>query len=527
MSSGFLKIPVPAASRAAANQTVPRSGIAYPAVITPPVLQQQGILQLKIDKLLDNGSDKQAIERYMKGAVNSRGQTFEQAVEEVMVLFPALSDKLAISKTWLLLKESLSGEKIDVITDCIIRLSKDVNTIFMEHTPYPNLRSHDLRPDKPFTIPQSEKSQERSETLYKEIDKEAKRLFELVKKEDNGAKTKLGNLLRYDKEHDTYKGYMLGVLIMDGQVFATCSGGQSAGFELIAKSLGMQYVSSVMNVEEARGIIVKEIGPHSFGTGEEKNIVKEHTGSEEVKTGLAGTCAAPKLIWSIIDGGHVKLHPTTMQHASMTERWVSPLNADSTVPIIDAHGKIIKYGSGDIVPSCKACQHLMHGLEERLQRRLDDSKKMKSLSEQENSAENIERKRVAKEQKQALDREYESQILTGNSGEVQALNLALENLLNTIIKGDDSILKDELSFLRSSTDRLEELRFDLRAFAKIPLGDSRAAVLDTLERLKEGQRVIATMVDGINQFWATQEKPAAASSGKGGATEKRSGKNKR
>ncbi|MET3879634.1 hypothetical protein [Chitinophaga sp. OAE865] len=509
MSSGFLKTTAPGASRAAANQTVPRNGIAYPAVATPPLLQGKGIMQLKIDTMLDPGSDKKAIEDYLNIPVNTRKQTFAEAVEEVMELFPELSNELAIPQTWVLLQESLSGENVGAMTEHILRLSKSVNAVFMSHTPYPNV-TDDHRPDKPFTIPQSERSQTLSLELYEAIDKKAKQLYAEVRGGNNGAKTELGNLLRYDKEQDSYKGYMLGVLIMDGHVFATCSGGASAGFKTIAQSLGMQYVRSVMDVDEAREIVAKEIGKQSFGTGEEKNIVKERVGEKEVKTGATGTCAAPKLIWSVIEGGGLKLHPTTMRHASMTERWVSPLNENSTVPIIDAHGKVREYGSGEIVPSCKACQHLMQGLEKRLHERLAESHKFKLYREEEMSPENIEKKRVAKEQKEAMDKEYNSATLNEFSTEVQELNLAITNLLETIIKGDDSILKEELSFLKSGTDRLEELRFDLQAFAKIPLGNNREAVVAASEKLKDGKGVIAAMVDGISAYWkkAAETKPA-------------------
>lgn len=510
MSFSFLKTTAPGASRAAANQTVPHNGIALPAVAAPPVLQQQAVMQLKIDRMLDHGSDKKAIENYLKIPVNTRNQTFGEAVEEVMELFPVLSEELQIRPTWDLLQKSLAGEDIGVMTDCILRLSKSVNVVFMRHTPYPNQESEDLIPDKPFTIPQSEQSQKLSAQLYDAIDKKAKVLYAEVQAGNNGAKTELGNLLRYDEEQGTYKGYMLGVLIMDGHVFATCSGGASTGFQALAQSLDMQYVRAVMDVEEARDIIAREIGRQSFGTGEEKNIVKEKAQGKEVKTGATGTCAAPKLIWSIIDGSSVKLHPTTLKHASMTERWVSPLNDNSTVPIVNAHGEVKEYRSGDIVPSCKACQHLMHGLEKRLHDRLAESLKFKLYREEESSAENVEKRRVAKEEKDALDRQYNSATLNEFSSEVQELNLAITKLLDTIIKGENSVLKEELSFLKNSTDRLEELRFDLQTFAKIPLGDSREAVVAASEQLKDGQRVIATMVEGITAYWkkVAESKPA-------------------
>lgn len=531
MSSGFLKTTVPGASRAAANQTVPHNGIAYPAVAAPPVLQQgQGIMQLKIDRMPDPGSDKKAIENYLKIPVNTRNQTFAEAVEEVATLFPGLSDELQIPQTWRLLQESLSGENVGAMTEHILRLSKSVNIVFMRHTPYPNLASHDLIPDKPFTIPQSERSQELSGQLYAAIDKKAKQLHAEVKGGNNGAKTELGNLLRYDEEQGTYKGYMLGVLIMDGKVFATCSGGASTGFKAIAESLNMQYVRAVMDVDAARDIITREIGRQSFGTGEEKNIVKEQADGKEVKTGIAGTCAAPKLIWSIIDGSSVKVHPTTLRHASMTERWVSPLNENSTVPIVDAHGEVREYRSGAIVPSCKACQHLMHGLEKRLHDRLMENHKFEQYRKEEMSAENIEKKRVANEERMALGKEYNSATLNEFSPEVQELNLAITKLLDSIVKGENSILKEELSFLKSGTDRLEELRFDLQTFAKIPLGNSREAVVAASEQLKDGQRVIATMVEGIDAYWkkVAESKPAeekkTGSSSKKNNTRNRKGK---
>ncbi len=531
MSSTFLKTPaVPGASRAAANQSVPHNGIARPAVSTPPVLQGQGIMQLKIERLLAKGSDKQAIQMYMKGPVNTRNQTFSEAVEEVLVLFPELSSELGILKAWIVLQESLPGEDIERITDCITRLTEGVNTVYIQHTPYPNLAAKDLIADKPFTIPQSEESQARSLKLYNAIDQKAKELFKEVKK-DSGAKKELGNLLRYDEEHDSYKGYMLGVLIMDGKVFATCSGGVSTGFKTIAESLGMQYVQSVMDVDAARAIVARELPPQNFGKDEEKNIVKEQGPGKEVKTGLTGTCAAPKLIWSIIDGSHVQLHPTTMRHASMTERWVSPLNNSSTVPIIDAHGRVIEYGSGDIVPSCKACQHLMHGLEDRLRRRLGENLNAKKIWEEQNSPENIEKRRIAKEQKEAMDREYNSETLDAFSSEVKELNEALTNLLDTILKGGNSILKEELNFLKDRTDKLEELRFNLQTFAGVSLGSSREAIVAALEQLKNGERVIDDMVQGITEFWKTaaerksaEEQPVASSSKKSGNTRKKGGK---
>lgn len=523
MSSGFLKTTAPGVSRAAANQPVPHNGIAYPAVAALPVLQQgQGIMQLKIDRLLDHGSDKKAIDNYLKIAVNTRNQTFEEAVEEVIVLFPELSNELEIPQTWRALQESLRGEDINAMTEHILRLSKSVNVVYMRHTPYPNVVSNVLKPDKPFTIPQSERSQKLSGDLYTAIDKKARELYAGVQAGNNGAKTELGNLLRYDEEQGIYKGYMLGVLIMDGHVFATCSGGASTGFQAIAQSLGMQYVKAVMDVEEAREIIAREIGRQNFGTGEEKNIVKENADGKEVKTGVTGTCAAPKLIWSIIDGSSVKLHPTTLQHASMTERWVSPLNNNSTVPIIDEHGEVREYGSGDIVPSCKACQHLMQGLEKRLHDRLAQNLKFKQYREEEMSAENIEKRRVAKEEKDALDKEYNSATLNEFSVEVQELNQAIAKLLDIIIKGENSILKEELSFLKSSTDRLEELRFDLQTFAKIPLGDSREAVVAASGQLKDGQRVIATMVEGITEYWKKVAESKPAEEKKTGSSSKKS-----
>ena len=523
MSPGFLKTTAPGVSRAAANQPVPHNGIAYPAVATLPVLQQgEGIMQFKIEKMLENGSDKKAIDNYLKIMVNARNQTFEEAVEEVIVLFPKLSNELQIPQTWRALQEFLRGENTNAMTEHILQLSKSVNDIYMRHTPYPNLVSNVLRPDKPFTIPQSQRSQELSGELYTAIDKKARQLFAEVQAGNNGAKTELGNLLRYDEEQGTYKGYMLGVLIMDGQVFATCSGGASTGFQAIAQSLGMQYVRAVMDVEEAREIIAREIGRQSFGTGEEKNIVKEKADGKEVKTGATGTCAAPKLIWSIIDGTSVKIHPTTLQHASMTERWVSPLNDNSTVPIVDAHGEVREYSSGDIVPSCKACQHLMQGLERRLHDRLGQSLKFKQYREEEMSPENIEKRRVAREEKEALDKEYNSATLNEFSAEVQELNEAIEKLLDTIIKGENSILKEELSFLKSSTDRLEELRFDLQAFAKIQLGDSREAVVAASGQLKEGQHVIGTMVEGINTYWKKVAESEPAEEKKKGSSSKKS-----
>ena len=103
-------------------------------------------------------------------------------------------------------------------------------------------------------------------------------------------------------------------------------------------------------------------------------------------------------------------------------------------------------------------------------------------------------------------------------------------MLDSIVKGENSILKEELSFLKSGTDRLEELRFDLQTFAKIPLGNSREAVVAASEQLKDGQRVIATMVEGIDAYWkkVAESKPAeekkTGSSSKKSNTRNRKGK---
>jgi hypothetical protein len=355
--------------QAANGQRVDAAALALPAPAPA------GVVQRMIDKdVPDVGGDdteelcwpraslpRVLIKFMVFEVVNSRGQTFEDAVGEFVRLYP---QNQQVVDLWKQAKSEVLN-----LTDRgpfypayekLVRIRQHINDHETTTPSHPNKRG--ISPDReaPGTVPQSELSRGAAARLREDL------LRSLVKPRDHD-----------EGEHGYWaEKYMLGVLVLpSGQIRVAHSGfmgpTQQARFDDIVR--GAKY-EPISYDEKAYATLQQHYSGHLKGE------IREHSDRHEIEqeqkhprtvdkardkvTGEvgnpAGVCAAAQVIG--YDVSKLPRHAMIgKEQMALTEVWVSN-NQDSRVSIFDADEEERRYRGDKDVPSCLTCQIQLLGV---------------------------------------------------------------------------------------------------------------------------------------------------------------------
>ncbi|MFB9328287.1 hypothetical protein ACFFSY_20350 [Paenibacillus aurantiacus] len=215
--------------------------------------------------------------------------------------------------------------------------------------------------NNPYSIPETDQSRNTAKEIVAALHQALEEHREVLKapKLENGERNTAA------KKKDWVEGYMIGVLITSSnKVYITCSGSPPADFKSTVSKFGI-VINSNIPKDSAAAIIEGELNnaPGARPVKDSANHIhleQDHEHQEHPEVGaVAGKCAAPKLIWHLIE-------ETKEQPVAMSEILFAP-EGKPNVKINDAQGEERSYGDNDIVPSCLTCQSLVTGLLKQLE----------------------------------------------------------------------------------------------------------------------------------------------------------------
>lgn len=446
--------------------------------------QEPYVIQAKIDRMPHHYFNifrqetytQQQITKYMNAEkINSRGQTFGEAVMEFISLFPKESRERGVTNLWEQLSIILGqGNTHRAISD-LNTIASQINQVAALYPGYPNRNlgasvGSDL-PDQPFTIPQSELTIDMATRLHSWL---------------VGAQ-----ILKPDDQ-----GYMIGVLQTPSGLFATCSGKAPDGFKSIVKRLGMKFVEVYHGkVEESTQLVAQALPKqaHALKVTTLPDSDLQVVSSATEMGGPIGLCAAPKLIWHMILS--VKEKPV-----AMTEVLVAPQHKPE--PLIEsAEGQIIKYRNTDRVPSCLSCQILLEELNQKVEEAIHEHLRERLLLEEYERHERLRREASA-----AQAAVYGEEELADDSDEVirvrKLLAILMDKIANEqVVKNDPDLFIDYQK--KQQLDRnLDNLAWHLQALLHLPASSRKRKDLDEMRNQLENMNKLAgRFIEELEVFW--------------------------
>ena len=341
------------------------------------------------ESLRQVGQLQKILVQYMFGqVVNNRGQTFEDAVEEFILLYP----NHAIAAQWASARHDVLAEPRHDALHAAAQVLDGIRTQINAHESlvpsHPNKRG--ITPDQEAsgTVPQSDTSRAAASQLRSDILQDLTLPGDYNERDDG----------RWSEQ------FMLGVLVLpSGQILVAHSGfmgpRQQDEFERIVTARGHlpvahgedSYHALQQTYEKILRADIKQHANHRIHVENKPHhdlYKAESTATGEIGN-PAGVCAAPQAI----DGVSSELLQGTTPLA-LTELWVSG-NPRSDVPIFDAHDQEQRYRGNEDVPSCLTCQIQLPGV-------LDDLRERQRAIDIDASIASAEGDRVDLAQVQAL-----------------------------------------------------------------------------------------------------------------------------
>ncbi len=409
--------------------------------------------------------------------INSRGQTFEKAVVEgIRLLGPANTFGELLNKNWNTFQEELVNIKdvnaaIILLENIATNLNEGLKTLGVT---YPNRSDGHGRQSQgeeaAFTIPQSSATRKRATDLHDKLVE-----MSVLRNDRVGDENKDEDKSDATKTKET--GYMIGVVeTINGRFYATCSGGSPWGFADIVKSQGMIFIGSILRLEEAKLKVKAKFDKEGRVLGE-----------DEVG-GVIGTCAAPKLLLSL-------MRETEEKPFAMTEILVAPFSKPTPI-VLNEKGKKEHYKGREAVPSCLSCQLLIPRLIQEFKTVQHEFTTFRKKQEDEVSS---------KEKREEIylleELNSESEELISRKKALEAVFEALSNMNSVNAK---KVQVDLFSDLRKCnlTDNLNRMTWHLDRFLHLETeSNTRKAVTETIDKIKNAKQTAEELVEALTDWY--------------------------